>query len=527
MIATPVPELEDLLEPYRIAFEASPIGMSFVSWDWRFVECNPALCKMLGRTEAELRARSATDFTHPDDKELHVRDHERLLAGEIDGYELEARYIHSDGHVGWVSVHVGVLRDATGEPRMVISLVEDITERRWMREVHDRLLGLVLVGQGAPALAAALAGLIESPVALLDGYGQLLAEGEHAGRSVAIPSRDELQSPEPASYDGLTVRPLRLGEHIEGYLLAEDPPGARHLTARAIEQAASTFALQLAMTRNAEEVEHRLHGDLSDAMLSDTPPDSASLVRWGQRLGHDLFAFRLFAFVRPWDAEPSGDSVDPTRLTRAVGSVARELAAGSVAVPRGDAVLAALVADSFAQGRVIADRLVERVARRTGIRVVAGLSRELTGPGDLGTAVRDARQAVDAAVALPRLGPVAAFGDLDLQHLLLGSKAPDDIASAARRTLGPLLEHPARRNREKLIETLAVYLQSVGSLETTARRLGIHINTLRERVRRIEEALQLDLHDARHRVNLQLDVLELLPDLVVAQTPRAQGVVSG
>jgi PAS domain S-box-containing protein len=497
-----------LLEPYRIAFEASPIGMSFVSRDWHFVECNSALRRMLGRSEEEMRSRPVTEYTHPDDRHKHEPDHERLLAGEIDSYQFEARYVHADGHVGWVNAHVGVLRDEAGEPSVVITLIEEITEQRRMREIHDRLLGLVLVGQGADALANTLSDLIQSPVALLDEYGQVMAEGRHADRRVKIPPREQLRGSEEALLPGITVRPLRLGDHVEGYLVAEDPPLSQKLSVMAIEQAASTFALQLAMTRAAEEVEHRLRGNLFDALLSDTPPDSASLVRWGQQLGHDLFRLGAVAFLRPVgvDTPAAGEAI--TAIARAAVSAAAALAPGSVVLPRQDVVLAALATDPYQDGRSITQELIARVGKLTGVHTVAGISAVVNGPDSLGNAVREAQQALEAVVALPRLGPVAAFGDLDLQHLLLGKKTPDDITRAARRTLGPLLESDLR-HKQKLLTTLAVYLQSVGMLETTARRLGIHINTLRQRLERIEETLELDLQDARNRVNLQL-ALEVL-----------------
>jgi purine catabolism regulator len=115
---------------------------------------------------------------------------------------------------------------------------------------------------------------------------------------------------------------------------------------------------------------------------------------------------------------------------------------------------------------------------------------------------------MDAALALPRIGPIGAFGELDLHNLLLGRSMPEAIERAARLTLGPLLDSE-KRTRDRLIQTLAIYLDSVGQLEATSRRLGIHVNTLRQRIQRIEGALELDLHNARARVNLQL-ALEVL-----------------
>jgi PAS domain S-box-containing protein len=511
IFCTRVGRLAEFLEPYRVAYEASPVAMAFVSLDWCMLECNPAMCGMLGRSKEELDGRAVNDFTHPDDRHLHDRPQQRLRAGEIDSYHMDGRYLHSSGYVGWVSVNVGVLRDDTGEIQMAIALAEDITERRWMREIHDRLLGLVLVGQGNEALADALADLIESPVALLDGYGQLLAEGHHADRRRAIPSREQLAGADLSKFEGLIIRPLHLGDQLEGYLIAEEPPGAQHLTARAIEQAASTFALQLAMSARAEETEHRLHGDLFTALLGPNPPDTPSLLRWGQRLGHDLSTFKTIAFVRPINPAPETAPDELTRLARVAGDISRELAPGSFVVPRGDAILIALTVESTDNGETLTKRLIDRLDRHTGVPTVAGLSREIPGPADLATALREARQAVDATIAVPRLRPIAVFDRLYIQHLLLGKQAPDDIVQAAERTLKPLFEHPDIRHRQNLITTLAVYLDSVGNLKTTARRLSIHINTLRLRITRIEQLLQLELHEPQTRVNLQLalEVLEL------------------
>jgi PAS domain S-box-containing protein len=504
-------KFEELAEPYRIAFEASPSGMAFVTPDWRFVKVNRAICNMLGRSEQELTSRSANDFTHPDDHHLVMDGLERLLRGEIAEHQVEARYLHSDGHVGWSSVHYGVLRDATGEVALIIAASEDITPQRQMREIHDRLLGLVLVGQGVQALAETLADLIQSPVALLDGHGQPLAESARHG-TLVIPTRTELEAHEQGRPSpGLTIHPLEVGAEVEGYLIAADRPGAGEVTAMAIEQAASSFALQLAMTRTAEEVEHRLHGDLFDAMLSERPPDPASIMRWAQRLGHDLSTFRFLAFIRPIAADGADLSRPLARLARIGASVAQGSAPGSIAVPRPDGVLVALTAPATELARAILARLVERTALLSELQIVVGLSAEIAQVSDIGEAFRQASQAADAAVALPRLGPVTSPDDLDLQHLLLSQKAPDELVRAARRTLAPLMDVPDPGRRDRLLATLAAYLESLCTLETTAQRLGIHVNTLRYRLGQIESALDVPLADARNRVTLQiaLDVLEL------------------
>src|SRR5262245_15825016 len=68
----------------------------------------------------------------------------RILAGEIDTFLMEKRYIRKDGSVAWVNLTVSVMRKADGSPDYFISIVEDIFERKVaeekLREREERLL---------------------------------------------------------------------------------------------------------------------------------------------------------------------------------------------------------------------------------------------------------------------------------------------------------------------------------------------------------------------------------------------------
>ncbi len=96
------------------------------------------------------------------------------------------------------------------------------------------------------------------------------------------------------------------------------------------------------------------------------------------------------------------------------------------------------------------------------------------------TAHRQARLALGSA---PAGGGVVAFDDLDPIAWLL-QQPHADLALLQRRMLGPLLA--ADRNG-KLVATLTAYLEAPGDLTALATRLGVHVNTLRYRLKRIEE----------------------------------------
>jgi len=56
------------------------------------------------------------------------------MAGEIDQYQLEKRYLRKDAKVVWVSVSVRLVRDLQGNPLHFLPMMEDITERKHAEE---------------------------------------------------------------------------------------------------------------------------------------------------------------------------------------------------------------------------------------------------------------------------------------------------------------------------------------------------------------------------------------------------------
>jgi diguanylate cyclase (GGDEF)-like protein/PAS domain S-box-containing protein len=133
---------------YELAFQMTPVGMSFVTLDRRGVHCNPALCTFLGRTAEELQLIDIGSVTHPDDQHLHVDQHRHLMAGDLERYALDKRYIHKDGSTLWAHLEVALVRDDSGVPRMLLSQVIDIgaqvalAEQLRYRASHDALTGL-------------------------------------------------------------------------------------------------------------------------------------------------------------------------------------------------------------------------------------------------------------------------------------------------------------------------------------------------------------------------------------------------
>ncbi|HMN28198.1 MAG TPA: PAS domain S-box protein, partial [Caldilineaceae bacterium] len=101
-------------ERFRRYFELGLIGMAISSPTKGMVEVNDELCRILGYTRSDLLQMTWADVTHPDDLAANVAQFNRVMAGEIDGYTLDKRYIRKDGQVIDTTLSVQCVRRSDG-----------------------------------------------------------------------------------------------------------------------------------------------------------------------------------------------------------------------------------------------------------------------------------------------------------------------------------------------------------------------------------------------------------------------------
>ncbi len=120
----------DEQELHQLAFEHAPVGIAFVGPDGRFLEVNPALCRLLGYTEEELQSLTFVDLTHPEDVAQGVELTHRMVSGDITGFKLEKRYLTKSGETVWGEVSVTLVRDSDGAALYGLVMIVDISERK-------------------------------------------------------------------------------------------------------------------------------------------------------------------------------------------------------------------------------------------------------------------------------------------------------------------------------------------------------------------------------------------------------------
>lgn len=143
----PAAPASNQIMPFLATFENAPIGLAHVAPDGTWLRVNRRLCEIVGYSEQEMLNLTFQDITHPDDLAQDEALVGRMLAGEIDHYDMEKRYVRKDRTVVWVHLTVSLLRDAGGDPLYFISAVEDIDTRKRAeaahRETEERFHALV------------------------------------------------------------------------------------------------------------------------------------------------------------------------------------------------------------------------------------------------------------------------------------------------------------------------------------------------------------------------------------------------
>ena len=104
-------------------------GIAIANMQQEMVYANPAFCKMLKYTEAEILTKTVSELMHPDEVNARYESAEQLMTREIDQYVTDRRYIAKDGEEIITSVAVSTTKGGDGEP-LVVAHFRDIREER-------------------------------------------------------------------------------------------------------------------------------------------------------------------------------------------------------------------------------------------------------------------------------------------------------------------------------------------------------------------------------------------------------------
>ena len=118
---------------FRATFEQAAVGMAQATVEGKFLLVNQKLCEILGYSREELVEKRFQEITWSGDLASEEELVRQLLAGEIENFSLEKRYIRNDGELVWANLTVSLLREQNGT-QFLMAVVEDIRERKQAEE---------------------------------------------------------------------------------------------------------------------------------------------------------------------------------------------------------------------------------------------------------------------------------------------------------------------------------------------------------------------------------------------------------
>ncbi|WP_406381119.1 helix-turn-helix domain-containing protein [Streptomyces sp. NBC_01618] len=370
-------------------------------------------------------------------------------------------------------------------------------------ESHDRLTDLVLRGRDVKDVAAAVAGLLDSPLTIHDPGGRPLAAVRPDGADFAADSMDAGWLAETAEEsrtgaravhrDGRWICAVLAGRELLAGLVLHRREQLDDSDRRLFERSSVVTGLLLLLRRTVAETENRVRGELISDLLSDPDRDPAGLAERGRRLGIDLDRPHLLLVAEGGARE------------RLAPAAMRYLFGGDIhgvsAEHTGNVVLLIDAGDPGPAAGDAARAAAAQLGQLTQAPVTVAATGPARGARELASAYGEAARCLRAMRVLGRTGEGACVEELGFLGVVLGNA--QDVDGFVSATLGPLLEYDAQRGTH-LVRTLGAYFGSGGSLIRAKDELHVHVNTVVQRLDRVQVLLGRDWNEPGRALELQL-----------------------
>jgi len=375
-------------------------------------------------------------------------------------------------------------------------------------EVHHRLTEVLLAGDGVVGVAGTLAQAFGAGVLITDWRHKVLAdvgseikidrEGNVAAtmlrrRDVRLAlDRCASEFETVAIGSEVVIAPIAARRELLGYIWAtqhrEDPDEALPTS---IEQAARVVALEMLREREAVETERRLRRDFMYELLSERTPEPLVLEPRARQV------WRSFGL----DHRPlvisvlSRHAVGGSPVERARRLLVEDRPADFVTVHGSYLVLLTTCLER--------DRVMEEAEVIRGLLARNGMDASVAIGARCRGLVETRASVVSAHRVMELLSPQSIMWaeGLELLTILFDPSQRDRLESFVRRTLAPL------EGKDALMTTLHAYYEAAGNRALAARAIGVHVNTLRQRLERIESIMGGSVDESTRALPLRLALL--------------------
>jgi PAS domain S-box-containing protein len=177
---------------FGAVFEGVAVGIALMDREGRIMETNPAWQRLVGHEEGGLRQTQLGDLLYERSGTDFATLLEELAAGERGPYREEIQFPGPEGKMNWGNLTLSAVEGAEGRPRLVVAMLEDITERKEAQEALLRTEKLAVTGKLAASTVHEINNPLQAVVGCLALADETLEEGGDPTLYLQI-AREELR----------------------------------------------------------------------------------------------------------------------------------------------------------------------------------------------------------------------------------------------------------------------------------------------------------------------------------------------
>ncbi len=364
-------------------------------------------------------------------------------------------------------------------------------------EAHEQLTSLLAQGASLGTLCQAIAQLLDGDVLVIDEASQVIgratapgyvgtaadAYAPHTAHSAAITGalrESRLAGRSVVAYEsgGELCRAIAVigGNDVLGAVLLFRHEDLGEVPIRTFERSSSIIGIVLLSQERVEASKSRDVSTLLRALVSARQEDAALIADRAERFGLDLSQPVSLVLIEIDHPKPEFVA----RRLRTAAPFSR------VVLDEIDGVLA-IVCGATRTQQVLED--FAAAARREFSQDYRGvLSRPLQTAAVIPASYVALRRALSVLGRIGVHGRIVDQNEMALYSVLFETHDQASLKAFLDASIGPLIAHDRKRGSD-LAHTLLSYFDSNQNAKSTATRLGIHINTLRQRLANIEGLL--------------------------------------
>lgn len=146
--------------------------------------------------------------------------------------------------------------------------------------------------------------------------------------------------------------------------------------------------------------------------------------------------------------------------------------------------------------------LVRQVEHEQRIRMFAGVSSICNDIGDYRRGFAEAEEALQISQRLDQEARSVYFNDLGIYRYLYTFACSNNLQDLYLEQIATIARYDGGHKRSELLDTLELYLEQGGNIKDTSELLGVHRNTLTQRIERIQSLCSINVEQYSNRLAL-------------------------